>query len=72
MCKPYGGLGTIPARVLATWMSDPEYRRYYNATAARDRAPGAAPGEAPKKKSKLGAAVSVVSAVYKAIGRSGR
>ena len=37
MCLPYGGKGTIPARELAKWMSDPGYRAHYNTTPARDR-----------------------------------
>jgi hypothetical protein len=39
MCRPYGGKGTIPARELARWMSDPGYRTYYNTTSARKRRP---------------------------------
>lgn len=37
MCAPFGGTGTIPAKELAAWMSDPEYRTYYNATQPQDR-----------------------------------
>jgi hypothetical protein len=30
MCEPYGGTGTIPAATLARWMSDTQYREYFN------------------------------------------
>jgi hypothetical protein len=29
VCAQYGGDGTIPAAALAEWMSDPQYRTYY-------------------------------------------
>lgn len=29
VCAQYGGSGTIPATALAEWMSDPQYRAYY-------------------------------------------
>jgi hypothetical protein len=73
MCLPYGGKGTIPARELANWMSDPGYRAHYNTMSARDRRSfyewsGQKREQSEPKRAKLGSKDPDLATAYKTIG----
>lgn len=73
MCRPYGGKGTIPARELAKWMSDPGYRAHYNTTPARDRRSfyewsGQKREQSEPKRAKLGSEDPDLATAYETMG----